>query len=237
MSFDSQILCFFFVKHPYLSQFHDQGMLESINVDVDGGGHHIVKVCGVAEYLTHIDRPIVAFQSVFDPLMKFCGNSNSYNGNFLIPRLEVRCNVQCRSVQPVHNSMNVLGNPQIVTLSVEESEDLAWLCANRDVYQRAIAATLDEKCCTSSHDTTHKADLTREMFRSRAIPTWLVLGPTGSNRSPLQSPQGPLSTFSPSIDAGGILSSDDELPSTESDDDSGRLRFIHNAFSVLFVLP
>jgi hypothetical protein len=80
-------------KHPRLSQLRLGGALEAVDVDVaqGGSGSHVLKVRGAEDYLVHLDRPVVAFQSVFTPLMLYLGNvaDNEYDGHLLIPRLEV----------------------------------------------------------------------------------------------------------------------------------------------------
>ena len=63
-------------------------------------------------------------------------------------------------------------------------------------------------------------------YRTRAIPAWLVMGSSGANHSPVQSPmRGGGGGGGGGGGAGGavddVLASDDELPATDSDDDDG----------------
>ena len=72
-----------------LGSLRASGALEVLNVDVAAGGYHMLKVRGSQDYLLHVDRAVVAFESVFTPLMMYLGNDNKYTGDTLFPRLEV----------------------------------------------------------------------------------------------------------------------------------------------------
>eukprot|EP00750_Incisomonas_marina_P026887 INCI5960.1.p1 GENE.INCI5960.1~~INCI5960.1.p1 ORF type:complete len:1864 (-),score=293.37 INCI5960.1:249-5159(-) len=186
---------------PRLAQLRSAGAMEAVNVDLLAGGFHVLKMCGVCDYLVHVDRPLVSFQEVFTPLMMYLGNENDYNGHLLVPRLEV------------------------VSITSEEREQLTWLLENRDVYRQTSAAIIDEKPCgglVHCPDDAGELLAAANLYRSRAIPKWLVMGAAGSDQSPVESPRPSVHNRLPTADVDSsniVLTSDDELPDTDTDSD------------------